>query len=108
VGQRIEVLSQPLRRSVKVLGAFSLSYNPRFSFAFTERFNAKSFLKFLKRLVNNSPRKVLMILDNVRYHHARVVQEWVEANSDRIELHFLPPYSPEFNPIDICGARQSG
>jgi transposase len=55
---------------------------------------------FLKRLVNNSPRKILMILDNVCYHHARIVREWVEANSDRIELHFIPPYSPEFNPIE--------
>jgi transposase len=93
-------LSQPVRRSAKVFGALSLSCNPRFSFAFAERFNAKSFLRFLKRLVNNSTRKILMILDNVRYHHARVVREWVEANCDRIELHFLPPYSPEFNAIE--------
>ncbi len=100
MGQRVEVLSQPVRRSAKVFGALSLSYNPRFSFAFAERFNAKTFLRFLKRLVNNSKRKILMVLDNVRYHHARLVQEWVEANSDRIELHFLPPYSPEFNPIE--------
>lgn len=42
-----------------------------------------------------------MVLDNVGYHHARVVQEWVQENADRIELHFLPPYSPEFNPIEI-------
>jgi transposase len=100
VGQRIEVLSQPVRRSVKVFGALSLSHNPRFSFAFAERFNAQTFLRFLKRLVNSSPRKILMILDNVRYHHARIVREWVDDNRDRIELHFVPPYSPEFNAIE--------
>lgn len=100
MGQRLEVLSQPVRRSAKVFGAVSLSHNPRFSFAFAERFNAKTFLRFLKRLVKNSPRKILMVLDNVCYHHARAVREWVEANGDQIELHFIPPYSPEFNPIE--------
>ena len=37
------------------------------------------------------------MLDNAGYHHAVLVREWVEANADKIELHFLPPYSPDLN-----------
>src|SRR3954449_11697830 len=31
---------------------------------------------------------------------ARVVRAWVAANPHRIELHFLPGYSPELNPAE--------
>ncbi len=38
------------------------------------------------------------IVDNLRVHHAKKVQKWVEKHRDRIEIFFLPPYSPEHNP----------
>jgi len=48
-------------------------------------------------VTHNQHRKLFLILDNARYHHAKIVTEWVQANQDRIELHFLPPYSPNLN-----------
>lgn len=36
----------------------------------------------------------------VRYHKAKLVQEWVKANADKIQLVFLPAYSPEFNAVE--------
>lgn len=101
MGQGREVLSAPVRKSVKVFGALSLAHNPRFHFAFAERFNSHTFLRFLKGMVRRASRKILVVLDNVGYHHARIVREWVEAHADKIELHFLPAYSPQFNPIEI-------
>jgi len=56
------------------------------------------FLKFLRRVIKDSERKVFLIVDNLRVHHAKKVKEWVEKNKDKIELFFLPPYSPEINP----------
>jgi transposase len=56
------------------------------------------FLMFLKRLVKDAKKKVFLILDNLRVHKARRVTEWVMENSERIELFYLPPYSPELNP----------
>lgn len=95
------VNSEPVRRSMKTFGAVSLEHKPKWHFRFVERFNAVTFLSFLKQIVRQYPgRKVLMVLDNVRYHHAKLVAEWVAANADRIELHFLPAYSPDFNPIE--------
>jgi transposase len=39
-----------------------------------------------------------MILDNLRVHHAKKVKAWVEEHKDRIELFYLPAYSPDLNP----------
>jgi transposase len=59
------------------------------------------FLSFLQRLVRNAPRKVFLIVDNLRPHRAKLVTAWVQANSDRIELFYLPPYAPEHNPDEF-------
>ena len=59
------------------------------------------FLSFLRRLVKAASRKVFLILDNLRVHRARLVTKWVKANSDRIELFYLPPYAPEHNPDEF-------
>jgi transposase len=59
------------------------------------------FLVFLQRLVRDAPRKVFLIVDNLRVHRAKLVTAWVQTNSDRIELFYLPPYAPEFNPDEF-------
>ncbi|MDR1102453.1 MAG: transposase [Tannerella sp.] len=38
-----------------------------------------------------------MVLDNARYRHARILQDWLKEVSNVPELFFLPPYSPELN-----------
>jgi transposase len=48
---------------------------------------------------------VLVITDNARIHHAKLVTEWLEANKDRIELFFLPPYAPEHNPDEYLNRQ---
>lgn len=39
-------------------------------------------------------------LDNARYHHAKLVQAWLDQPGRRIKLHFIPPYCPHLNPIE--------
>ena len=57
-----------------------------------------TFLTFLGRLTKDTDRKMFLIVDNLRVHHAKKVQQWTEQHEDKIELFFLPPYSPEHNP----------
>ena len=93
-----EVESKPTRKSVKAYGAVSVSDKPAFHFLFVEKFNAHTFLRFLKRLAKRySGRKVHLIADNAKYHDAEIVKLWLEKNSELIEVHFLPAYSPDFN-----------
>jgi transposase len=60
--------------------------------------NAAIFLMFLRRLVRDTDRKLFVIVDNLRVHHAKVVVAWLAANAERIELFYLPPYAPERDP----------
>ncbi|HMK90256.1 MAG TPA: transposase, partial [Methylocystis sp.] len=41
-----------------------------------------------------------VFLDNARYHHAVLVQEWLAQPKRRIKLHFVPAYCPHLNPIE--------
>jgi len=68
---------------------------------FKGRFCAKVMLRFLRRLVRHSPRKVFLIVDRHPVHRSRAVREWVEAHADSIEMFFLPSYSPELNPDEM-------
>jgi transposase len=63
--------------------------------------NIEIFLRFLKRLVRMSTRKIFLIVDNLRVHRAKAVMAWAEANKDKIELFFLPPYAPDTNPDEF-------
>ena len=63
--------------------------------------NASIFLDFLKRLVRDAVRKIFLIVDNLRVHRARIVTAWVEANKNKIELFYLPPYAPDRNPDEF-------
>lgn len=56
------------------------------------------FIKFLSRLIKQTKKKIFLILDNLRVHHAIKVREWIEKHRDKIVLFFLPPYTPEHNP----------
>lgn len=56
------------------------------------------FLKFLGRLIKDAKRKIFLIVDNLRVHKAKAVRAWLADRADRIELFYLPPYSPELNP----------
>ena len=56
------------------------------------------FLRFLKRLVKSTTRKVILIVDNLRVHKAAMVRQWLTGRESEIEVHYLPAYSPELNP----------
>jgi transposase len=61
--------------------------------------NVSIFLDFLNRLIRDARgRKVYLIVDNLRVHHARKVMQWVARRSEAIALFFLPSYSPDLNP----------
>lgn len=60
--------------------------------------NSQRFIEFMKQLIKGKTKKTFLILDNLRVHHSKIVKEWIEENIDKIELFYLPSYSPEKNP----------
>lgn len=60
--------------------------------------NSEVYIEFLKKLLVNRERPLLLIVDNASYHTSKKVKEFVERHHDKIQLFFLPPHSPELNP----------
>jgi transposase len=67
--------------------------------------NAKRLIEFLRRLIKEASRKIFLILNNLKSHHAKLVSEWLEAHKEQIEVFFLPPYSPEYNPDEYLNGN---
>jgi transposase len=97
-GQRAVATISAKRISQNMISAIANSGELSFSL-FEGRFTAAVFIAFLDRLTRQHPdRKIFLIADNHSTHHAKTVKTWVAKRSDRIELCFLPAYSPELNP----------
>lgn len=63
-----------------------------------EAFNSDKLIEFPQALVKDAGRKVLLILDNLRVHHSKPDKAWAAERKNKIELFYLPSYSPELNP----------
>lgn len=62
------------------------------------RVNSGVFVRFLEKLIAGRPHKVILVLDNARYHKSSEVQGFVSQHEKKLELVFLPPYAPQTNP----------
>lgn len=70
--------------------------------------DAAVFLTFLTRLIAEAPRKVLLIVDRLQAHKTPAVEAWVAAHRDRLEVFYLPAYSPERNPVEYLNNDMKG
>ncbi len=97
------VLHHPTRRSVGYFGAVRLRDGKLLCRREEDRFNGETFYAFLKDLrvrSSRARRRVVLIIDNAGYHHAKLHRDWREEHAAEFSLEFLPPYSPELNPIE--------
>lgn len=65
--------------------------------------NADTFKRFLKKILKENKGlkgKIYIVLDNAKIHHANKLSNFLEVHKDKLELIFLPPYSPDFNPVE--------
>ena len=69
-----------------------------------ESFDADKLIEFLQALIMDAGKKVFLILDNLRVHHSKIVKAWVAERKDKIELFYLPSYSPQLNPEERLNA----
>lgn len=66
-----------------------------------DTYDAEVFLRFLKNVLSkNINGKTIIILDNARIHHAKLLQPFLKENEELLQLIYLPPYSPDLNLIE--------
>ena len=86
---------------------------------YEDRMDKDKFITFLRQLIKSNfskygnKKKIFLIADNLKVHKAYKVQDFVKRNKDKIEIFFLPAYSPELNPDellnqDVKANRSSG
>jgi transposase len=99
VQPRVDTFGQ--RKTAHLFGAVALS-DATFTYRFTNVFRSNTFFSFLKQLVRKyAPRKIFIIIDNAPHHNLnKDGKAWLKKNSAKIALHRLPPYSPEFMPME--------
>lgn len=96
------VLHAPTRKSVALFGAVNLLTGTLVTM-FAPQFDALTFQAFLRMLLRHRRRsrnQTVIVLDNARYHHAALLAPFLEQRHSFLRLSFLPPYSPDLNPIE--------
>lgn len=97
------VLHHPTRKSVGYFGAVRLRDGKFLFERETNRFDAMTtwnFLRQLRQCSRRAGRRVVVITDNAKYHHAKLHAEWRAEQEPDFVMSFLPPYSPDLNPIE--------
>lgn len=99
-------LHHPTRKSVGYFGAVNLRTGQLVVQAEKTVFDGQTFASFLIKLEATScasrqaHQRTIVISDNARYHHAKLHLPWREAQTENFRLDYLPPYSPDLNPIE--------
>ena len=90
-------------QTLTVLGAMSLS-GVLASMTIPEPTDGDIFLAFVGQVLGPrlQPGQVV-VMDNLSAHKVTGVREQIQARGAR--LLYLPPYSPDFNPIEKCWAK---
>ena len=102
-GKTPVVRTEAQKFKINMLSAVSKRGKLRFVL-YKDNMDSDKLIDFMRRLIHDSKKKVFLILDNLRVHHSKKVQEWVEKHKEEIEVFYLPPYAPEYNPDELVNS----
>lgn len=98
-GVRKEICSNTGRQRINLSGALDV-VEKRVHFQEDPMLNAEATIVFLQKIEKAYPSKkrIHLFLDNARYYKNQQVKAYLETS--KIQVHYLPPYSPNLNPIE--------
>ena len=86
-------------KRVSVVGIRNNNHNLLHPFSFKGSMNKELFKKYLsEKLLPNLPKNSYLIMDNASFHKGKDIEEMFKIHE--INLMYLPPYSPDLNPIE--------
>ena len=98
-GQTKHLKTNNGRKRTNINGALNLATKELF-YVEDERINSQTMIALLKQILSKQKQgKIHIILDNARYYHSKIVKEFIKEQP-RINLKFIPPYSPNLNSIE--------
>ena len=98
-GVRKEIPSNTGRKRLNLSGAIDMITH-KIVIHEDKTLNAEATIRFFQKIEEAYPSKarVHVFCDNAPYYRNKSVKEYLETS--KIDLHFLPPYSPNLNPIE--------
>jgi transposase len=103
IGQTPVVRVESKKMKINMVSAVSARGKLRFML-YKSNMNSDLLIDFMRRLVRDTTKKVFLILDHLRVHHSKKVRAWLEKHKAEIEVFFLPPYAPEYNPDELLNS----
>jgi len=97
----VETTGQKIR--LNMISAISGTGNIRFMIRDSKDgcVNSAVFITFLESLLVGASSKIFLVLDNASIHKSAETKKYVKSVSEKLELFFLPTYSPELNPDEL-------
>jgi transposase len=100
IGKQKVIPTYGKHHGVKLLGTLDYESGEIFCIE-EEQYDAQVFLSFLEKVTSKyAGEKIVMVLDNARIHHAKLIQPFLLSQKGNLQLLFLPPYSPQLNIIE--------
>jgi transposase len=105
VRSTIDLSAQKFSKNIII--AFSDQGHIRYM-TYDKNMNTQLYIKFLEKLLKTSKKKIFLVADNMAVHHSKILKEWLKGKEHLIELHYLPSYSPELNPVEYISCYIKG
>lgn len=100
IGQTPIVETRGTRKNYKVFGAIDFQTGQFFHQGIEGKLNGSSYIEFLKQILKNTRKHIILIQDGAPYHKSKIVKAFIEKNNKRLTVYTLPSYSPDYNPIE--------
>lgn len=99
-GEQPTVKTSGKRKGYKVFGLIEYFSGRFFYQAIDGKFTSESYQTFLMRVLHQTRKHLFLIQDGAKYHTSQSTREFFAAHYDRLTVHQLPSYSPDYNPIE--------
>ena len=101
VGQQPLVKTSGSRKAYKVFGLIDYFSGTFFYKTLSKgKFCSQSYQAFLLEVLAKTQGQLILIQDGARYHTSKAMNQFFADHTDRLTRVDLPPYSPDFNPIE--------
>lgn len=108
VGHQPVVKTSGSRRGYKVFGLIDYWSGKFFYNAITDKFTSQSYADFLRSVLKQTRKHLIIIQDGARYHTSEDMCVFFHENRERLTIAQMPSYSPDYNPIEILWKKIKG
>ena len=99
-GQQPKVKTSGKRKGYKVFGLIEYFTGRLFYQGQEGRLNSATYIAFLKGVLKQTTRPIILIQDGARYHTSAETKDFFAQQTARLQVFQLPTYSPDYNPIE--------